>query len=189
MAHLMRALGFKIGHEVALQDGISAMDAVIKTDTSKMWGISYNKNTGRLIYRNKINTKLIQVVRNPWKVVESDQGHTPCVSGMVSRHFSSIISENRISQTISSIILINKMIKSLNPDLVVMVEKAPVVVEGWLRENNLFMGWNSRPPPKTIGHKNHRNLSRQDWESAEPGSIDALKKHCREYGYDDTIPG
>lgn len=180
MYKLFNWLGFLVGDKWNGHDGMSH-DFPMSVQ-SNLWPMREFKR----YYHH-----LIQVVRNPHKVVEST--YLCRVYNLVedrAERIPEIARGNKIERTIRSLVLWNQAIKNEKPDLVVKVEEAPRVCRAWLIENGFAVKDNPKPPPPT--DVNSRDVAGWDsgrvpWDKIGPEVRRMYKKHCEEYEYYETI--
>ena len=177
MSDLMTYFGFDVRHESKGKNGTCGTAVLINR-----WDVESCEELNRLLYEGARWTKLIQVVRNPWKVIESDHYLDRGCDQIVS-WYPDIGTVTGLNRAIKSVVTVNRKISEFYRDLVMRVEDAPAILEQWLSRNDLLSETHGSLPSKTTNHKDHRALERKNWESVSPNIMEMLKVHCREYGY------
>jgi hypothetical protein len=131
---------------------------------------------------------LIQVVRNPYKVVESTFLAKYSLVDQNAKRITEIKQGDKLEQAIRSVVLWNKAIQYANPDLVVQVEHSISVCREWLSENRFpVIISRDKAPRKDINKRTEFgwNLDKPiPWETVSESTMDMLSKHCIEYGYE-----
>ncbi len=145
---------------------------------------------------------LIQVVRNPYKVVESTYLADYSLPSQNSNRIPEIGcaktnktwgSKGRsLTQSIRSVVLWNRAIRNAKPDLVVQVENALSVCKQWLIDNGLKEPLKSQEPETNINHRDGNKgwdlTLKVPWDDLPQKELNMFKKHCKEYGYAETSP-
>ena len=119
MAALMGYFGYSVAHQKRGRDGSSSFHAAkaIIGGGKDEWGWCPPRSDPWVF--------LFHVVRNPWRVIESDVGVEGSPSQVISDWFPAIKGSTPLETSIRSVVLWNEAIEKGNPDLVVKVEEAP----------------------------------------------------------------
>jgi hypothetical protein len=176
MAEMFRWLGFKVGRHWHGEDGMAHNFPQVAR--SGVWPFS----EARKYYKY-----LIQVVREPRKVIESTY---LCSIYPLIEETSSLIPEisqgTEIDRSARSVVFWNQAIKAGNPDLTVKLENNPIeTCQKWLESNNLSRPIIPEPPPNTninARNKHHGDLDRPI-PPLSPEIATLVNEHCLEYGY------
>ena len=186
MCLLMKHYRYQIDHQKdGAKHGISSFHSAFPS-------IGVSEVEGRLVYSRfpEKNAYLIQVVRNPWRVIESDFLVEGNPSIAVVDKFPKVKGRNLLETSIKSVVFLNKRIQSFSPCLVVKVEQALAVISRWLENHGLFIGTSGLAPAMDTNHKDHKGnpLTTEDYSSVSPEVMESLREHCQKYGYSDEIP-
>lgn len=172
MAHLFQYLGYEVGPQSPYKDGMAH---------------NYPPGTWPPKNLRKEHCYLIQVVRDPWKVVESTYLAKYSLPRQNAQRLPEINKGNtRFEKTIRSVVLWNRAIKSARPDLIVKVEEAEEVCSRWLESVGLEVNALGEAPAKNINQRHnhgwHMNW-KVPWEELIGDKLTFFQRHCREYGY------
>lgn len=180
-AALMRHLGYEVGHERVMRDGVSAIMPLYNPEG---WGL-IKRGDYRLSFKNDEDTKIIQVVRNPRAVAASDLGRGGPAASNMTRYIPTLKAwrNNGMELMLMSIVIVNRHISCQKPDLIVHVERAGVEIPRWLDEMSLDRDIVGNPPPTNMNHKEHRELTAEDWSMASSPVMSEFKLHEKKYGY------
>jgi len=183
MARLMQYFCYDVQHERCGANGIS--------DSLAMWNARGGSVRRAFENRGKKGVRpcyLIQVVRNPWRVVCTDFGipHEGGSANYAKRWPAGVSEPGGIERPIRTVVVYNRKVSELGPDLVVHVESAPREVERWLRMRGLYVGHTGELPPTDVNTKpGERSFS---FDSVAPELMREFREHCRIYGYEETPP-
>ncbi|MHC4607052.1 MAG: hypothetical protein ACYTAF_08940 [Planctomycetota bacterium] len=173
MGELFRRFGFDIGGHWNRVNGM-AHD----------FPPAVQANLWPLTEARKYYKYIIQVVRNPVKVVESSYLWRAFSLAKQTAEKIPLDGKNNLENTIQSVVLWNRAIEATAPDLVVKVEHPITACMQWFGENEIEFSWISSPP----GIVNARNPDEWDhgpvpWASVGKGVMKMLDEHREKYGY------
>jgi len=140
---------------------------------------------------------LIQVVRDPWKVLESVHLATYSLAFQNTKKLPEIGAGTRdwakvtIDQNIKSVVLWNRAIAEAKPDLLVKVEEAEEVCTKWLNSIGLEVRLSKSPPRKDVNKRQTGGWHLREkvpWDKASKECIKMFKEHCQIYGYSNEAP-
>lgn len=135
---------------------------------------------------------IIQVVRNPRRVVESAYLGDYSLAHQNTPRIPAIDQGTLLEKTIRSVALWNWAIKRAQPDLVVKVEDAPRVCREWLERTGIPCGAHGELPPTNANTRRYPGwnyLSKSNpykpvpWDTVSPEVMETFNAHCDEYGY------
>ncbi len=173
MARLFQWFGFNVGEYKKEKGGMA--------HNFPPDGWPFDKNRGDGNY-------MIQVVRDPWKVVDSVYLAEYSLPKQNSKHIPEIFVGSDIDKAMRSVVLWNRAVAEANPDLTVKVEEAPEVCAEWFRTEGLETKDTGKEKPLT--NVNNR-VEAGGWDlkgttpfnEASDDVADMFREHCRIYGY------
>lgn len=179
MAALCRSLGFAVGHEVVLADGVSSFQYAVGTDTVPFHSCQQNK--GRNCWTFDV---MIHVVRHPLGVIASTAFTD--MNGAVewqSRFIDVDLQASRVRQAVQTYIGWNKMIEP-QADVRIPVERAAEELPFALR---MYEGTGDKvrgpvPPTNTNGRK-HPPITWAELQREAPDLTPELMDMADRYGY------
>lgn len=171
MARLFQWFGINVGEYKNGEDGIA------HNFPSDLWPLP-------LPGERKVH--LIQVVRDPRKVVESTYLADYSLPKQNSQKIPEIyVRDDKLGNAIRSVVLWNRAISKAGPDLVVKVEDAPASCAVWLSDCGYRLSFTGEMPSNDINKRDKEGWSSGSvpWDEMTPELTEMFNAHCEEYGY------
>lgn len=187
-ASLLNHLGFKVGHEKLMDDGIVAWQMLLPFEHFDKVGLPWVKPIG-IKWSELSFDHVIYNVRNPKHSIPSILGTENCSSRFRSQIADFTNVQNRTEQTIASIIGFDSIIKEkYKKHLVYRVEDQANLLRNYLLDKySIISNTKVKAPAKNCNtRKTRKNYSEPKLSFIDVRNkyLKILEKYCIEYGYD-----
>lgn len=187
-ASLLNHLGFKVGHEKLMDDGIVAWQMLLPFEHFDKVGLPWVKPIG-IKWSELSFDHVIYNVRNPKDSIPSILGTENCSSRFRSHIANFTNTNNRTEEAIASLVGFDSTIKEKhNSHFVYRVEDQEYLLRKYILDQySIISNRKVKAPAKNCNtRKTRKNYAepKLSFENVRDKYISMLERYCIEYGYD-----